>query len=388
MTPRVRSTLVVLVGLAITAWAANRVAQSSELDPTDFIEYWASGAVAVRGGNPYDPAELLPWQRAVEPDRDIALMMWNPPWSLAIYMPLGALPLRWAMLVWVGVQLLSAMAASHLIWRAYGGEWRRSWVAQAVGISFAPVVWMVLFGQNTGLLALGLAGFLYFHKADRPALAGAFAALTALKPHLLAVFGVLLILDVITRRGRIAFASGVAVLAAFFAIALTVNPEVFHQYREAFRDPGAQTVPLDAFVLPVASYWLRMTIAPAQFWVQFVPCVIACLGYAVYRFQQGRRWGWNRELPRIMWVSVIFTPYGGWIFDLTVLLVPVIQASVWVAEARRWRLAAALGFGHLAITAVTLIWIYTLPEFFWVVPAALALYVASWRATHSRSSVG
>jgi hypothetical protein len=191
------------MGLVITAWAADRVAQSSELDPTDFIEYWASGAVAVRGGNPYDPAELLPWQRAVEPDRDIALMMWNPPWSLAIYMPLGTLPLRWAMLVWVGVQLLSAMAACHLIWRAYGGEWRRTWVAQAVGIAFAPVVWMVLFGQNTGLLALGLAGFLYFHKADRPALAGAFAALTALKPHLLAVFGVALIPDVEPRLFRL-----------------------------------------------------------------------------------------------------------------------------------------------------------------------------------------
>jgi hypothetical protein len=178
------------------------------------------------------------------------------------------------------------------------------------------------------------------------------------------------------------------VLAASFAIAFAVNPEVFHQYRAAFRNPGAQTVPLDAFVLPVASYWLRMTIAPYQFWVQFVPCVIACLGYAVYRFQQGRCWDWNRELPRIMWVSVIFTPYGGWVFDLTVLLVPVIQASVWVAKARRRDVAAALGFGHLAITAVTLLWTYTLTEFFWVVPAALVLYASSWRATHSRSFVG
>ena len=386
MSPRVRSTLVLLIGLVTTAWAADQVARSPELmDPNDFIEYWSSGAVAVRGGNPYDPAQLLPWQRIAEPEKDAALMMWNPPWSLAIYMPLGALPLRWAMLIWVGIQLLAALAACHLLWRSYGGKWRLSWVAQLVGISFAPVVWMVLFGQNTGLIALGLAGFLYFHKIDRPALAGAFAALTALKPHLLAVFGVLLVLDAMNRRGRIALASGAAVLAASFAVALAVNPEIFHQYREAVRNPGPQTVPLDGFVLPVASYWLRMLTAPQQFWVQFVPCAIACLGYAAYRIQQGSRWDWTRELPRVIWISVLFTPYGGWIFDLTVLLVPVVQASVWIANAGRRGAWVALGIGHLAITAVSLIWTYTLPEFFWIVPAVFVLYVASWRVTRSGS---
>ncbi len=386
MSPRVRSTLVLLVGLVTTAWAADQVVHSPDLmDPNDFLEYWSSGAVAVRGGNPYDPAELLPWQRIAEPDKDGALMMWNPPWSLAIYMPLGALPLRWAMLIWVGMQLFSAMVACHLLWRAYGGEWRLSWVAQLVGITFAPVVWMVLFGQNTGLIALGLAGFIYFRKSNRPAIAGAFAALTALKPHLLAVFGVLLVLDAMTRRGRIALASGAAVLAASFAIALAVNPDVYEQYRAAIRNPGPQTVPLDGFVLPVASYWLRMLLAPDQFWVQFVPCAIACLGYAAYRFQQGSRWDWTRELPRIVWVSVITTPYGGWIFDLTVLLVPAMQAAAWVANHGRKGAAIALGFAHLGITAVSLIWTYTLPEFFWVVPAVLVLHVAAGRVASDSS---
>jgi hypothetical protein len=278
------------------------------------------------------------------------------------------------------------MAACHLIWRAYGGQWRNAWIAQLAGISFAPVVWMVLFGQNTGLIALGLAGFVYFRKVDRPAIAGAFAALTALKPHLLGVFGVLLVLDAMTRRGRIALASGVAVLAVSLAVALAVNADIVTQYREAIRDPGVHTVPLDGFVLPAASYWLRMTIAPQQFWVQFVPCAIVCLGYAAYRISRGGHWDWTRELPRVVWVSVLFTPYGGWIFDLTVLLVPAIQAGVWVANLGRTAAVLTIGSGHLAITAVSLIWQYTLPGFFWVAPAVLLLSAAAWLLTTSKQS--
>ena len=280
MSQRVRTALVVLVGLGALALAADRVVNSPAfLNPRDFLEYWAAGAAVARGGNPYDPAELLRYQQLADPGRDGAVMMWNPPWALAVYMPLGLLPPRWATLVWIGLQLLAVMAACDLLWRLYGGPGRGRWVAQAVGLSFAPVAWTVLYGQNTGLLLFGLAGFAYFRTADRPALAGACAALTALKPHLLAVFGVLLVLDAVTRRGRVALAAGVAVLAAALGLALLANPDVLAQYRQAVRDPGPDAVPLHEWVLPVASYWLRVALG-AGFWVQFVPCGVACLGYA------------------------------------------------------------------------------------------------------------
>jgi len=52
----------------------------------------------------------------------------------------------------------------------------------------------------------------------------------------------------------------------------------------------------------------------------------------------GGRWDWSAELPAVVCVSMLLTPYGGWIFDLAVLLVPLVRAAVWVVESRRWRL--------------------------------------------------
>ena len=378
MPARLRSALVVLAGLLVVGVAADRVVSAPAfLNPRDFLEYWSAGAVVARGGNPYDPAELLAYQRLAEPDRDAAVMMWNPPWSLAVYVPVGLLPVRWATLAWVGLQLAAVMLACDLLWGVYRGPARLRWVPQLLGLTFAPVVWTVLYGQNTGLLFLGLAGFVHYRAAGKPGRAGACAALTALKPHLLAVFGVLLVLDAITRSGRIALAAGVGTLAAALGVVLVLNPDVVGQFVRTTLHPPPGAVPLTEWVLPVPAYWLRHLLAPDQFWVQFVPCAAACLGFAAWRVRRGDRWGWPAALPVVVWASVLTTPYGGWVFDLTVLLVPVVAAAARLAADRRYATLAGLAAGLLGVTAASLVWAGSLPGFFWVAPAVLVLCVAA-----------
>ncbi|MBY0513794.1 MAG: DUF2029 domain-containing protein, partial [Gemmataceae bacterium] len=381
MNPRVRTAVVAVVGLAVVALVADRLATGpAALKPRDFAEYWSSGAANLRGEDPYDPHVLLTYQRRIDPDREHAVMMWNPPWSLALYMPLAWLSPGWATLLWVALQIVAVGLSCDLLWRTFGGPPRLRWVAHVVGLPFVGAWWTVSFGQNAGLLLLGLAGFAYFRKVDRPALAGAFAALTALKPHLLAVFGVLFVLDAMTRKGRIALATGTAILVASFGLAVLANPDVWPQYRAAVTDPESEAVPLHAWKLPVASYWIRMTLAPEHFAVQFVPCAVACLAFAVYRLKRGAAWDWAAELPVVVWVSVLTTSYGGWIFDLAVLLVPVIWAAVKVARARAWARGVALQLALLAILAVSNLWVFGLHEFYWVAPAVLAVYLlAVWR---------
>jgi hypothetical protein len=372
MSPRLRSLIVLLVGGAAVAVSADAIAARNLLTPRDFLEYWAAGRVNLRGGNPYHPDELLAEQKVADPARDHAVMMWNPPPALAVYMPLGAVGPRWATLLWIGGQLAAVLVACDWLWRVYGGPAHR-WVGAAVAVLFVGTWWLVAYGQNTGLILLGLAGFLHFRRADRPLTAGACAALTALKPHLLACFGVLLIADALTAGGRKALAAGVGMIALALAATVATNPAVIGQFVEAVRHPAEGATPLSEWTLPVPAYWLRMALAPEHFGVQFVPCAVAGIAAFAYRLAAGARFDWSRALPVAVAVSVVVTPYGGWLFDLPVLLVPVIAAVAALVRTRQFALAAALVAGQAIVTAATFAWPGGLHAYWWVAPGVLAL---------------
>lgn len=371
MPQRLRAALVLLVGGAALAFAGDVVANAPGFHiPRDFLEYWSAGRVNLHGGNPYHPAELLSEQQSADPTREHAVMMWNPPPSLAVYAPLGLLGAKWAALVWVCAQLAAVFAGCDLLWRAYCPTHR--WGAAVAALSFVGTWWLVAYGQNTGFLLLGLAGFLHFTPRDKPLGAGACAALTALKPHLLAVFGVLLIADALTRRGRFALGAGVAVLALALGAALATNSQVVTQFVEAVRHPAEGATPLSGWWLPVPGFWLRRWLAPESFWVQFIPCAFACAAFLVCRIRQRAGWSWAQALPLVVAVSVLTTPYGGWVFDLPVLLVPVVWALARLVRAGRFALAVAFVLAQALITAVTLATPGALHAYWWVAPAALA----------------
>jgi hypothetical protein len=241
-----------------------------------------------------------------------------------------------------------------------------------VAASFAGTWWLVTYGQNTGLILLGLAGFLHFRE-KKPVAAGACAALTALKPHLLAVFGVLLVADLFSRRDWKPVAAGVATIACALAAALIANPNAVAQFVEAARHPAEGATPLSEWWLPVPSFWLRKWLAPDKFWVQFIPCALACVGFLAYRIRKGAAWDWRRMLPLVVAMSFLTTPYGGWVFDLPVLLVPVVWAAARFASARNWLLLAAFVVGQAAIARVSFMLGGALHAFWWVAPAALVL---------------
>jgi hypothetical protein len=407
MSQTLRSILVALVGGAALVFVLNRIVDSPDFKfPKDFLEYWASGRLNLRGENPYDAKRLLAEQRTAQPARPDAVMMWNPPPSLAVYMPLGLLPARWASLIWVGLQFAAAMLACLLLWRVYSsvlppplrgrsaegrvggeatspspqpspssGEGKRLWLAALAGLASVGTWWVVAYGQNTGVIVLGLAGFLYFRRREKPLAAGACAALTALKPHLLAGFGVLLIVEALARRGRIALAAGVSVIAVSLVIALAANAAVIEQFAAAVRDPGPEAIPLHAWKLPVPSYWLRVWLDPdhtrEHFWIQFVPCAVACLALVVWRLRAGAAWDWARAMPLVVAVSVLTTPYGGWIFDLPVLLVPVVWCTARLAHSPP--LLVAFLIGQALVTAISFATPGALQNYWWVAPASLAL---------------
>src|SRR5689334_20408564 len=82
--------------------------------PIDFLQVWAAGRLHLAGENPYDPVRMLELQRANRLPDDRASMMWNPPWALALVMPLGALPINAAQVVWLAI-LFASLVGSALL---------------------------------------------------------------------------------------------------------------------------------------------------------------------------------------------------------------------------------------------------------------------------------
>ena len=348
-------------------------------EPRDFVEYWSAARVLSAGGDPYDAAQLLPVQRIAvgDPDLTEVVSLWTPPWTLPLYRPFGFEPFAVARYLWLALQLLLIAVSVELLWRTYGGPLGLSAILpHLLAVGFAPVFWTVFFGQNTGILLLGASGFLYFRTREQPYLAGAFAALTALKPHMLAVFGVVLVLDAVTKSGRKTLAAGVAVIAAGAVAAVAMNPDIFDQFLAALRKPRTpEAVPLSEWQVPLLSYHVRLAVDGEAFWVQFVPCLLGCAAAVPYYWLRRRNWDWRAELPRLVLASAVLAPYGGWMFDLTVLLVPVVAGGLAMAksEVGLVRMGFAAGFAALFLGGIRL---QKLHEFLWFAPAVAGLWAA------------
>jgi hypothetical protein len=325
-----------IVGVVLaSAWLFEQLFLGPFVVPVDFAEYWAAGYLNVNRQDPYSGANVLAVQRSLGWDTT-AIMMWNPPWALTLVMPLGLLPFQVAHGLWLILSFSLVMLSADLLWRGFGGEPRMRWVAQLLALTFGPTVFLIGTAQITAFVLVGLAGFVYFAKHDRPLLAGACAALTAVKPHLLSLFALWLLLDA-TRSafGRKVIIGGVLV-GVFACVPPTLaNPDVWSQYWEATH--GSST---DAhhhysdWTPPLVGWWLRQAMPGQPFLVQWLSLVFAVVGFFAW-WVVNRRRPMPREacVPWFVGLSLLVAPYGAWTFDLVLLLVPVLAVAVCVTKA-------------------------------------------------------
>jgi hypothetical protein len=397
---RIAGGLIVIV--ALLGWSATRLSNDpSSLPIRDFVEYYSAGSVYLAGGNPYSGPELVEVQRRVlnKPELDDATMMWNPPWVFAVVAPFAALPVGVAHKLWLLVQILCVFGSVWMLWSVYGGPKGKEWIGWVAAATFPPVLFVVWWGQIGGLVLLGLAGYLYFGTRNRPWIAGLFAALTAIKPHLLFAVGLALVLDaLVSKAGRKVVLAGAAAVLAAAVAAWAVHPGIYDLYRSAgWESSSSVNVSPKDWVQPLISYWLRVAIDPSRFGIQFVPTAIVAVGVVVYWWLRRKGWDWKVDMPRLIFASVIACAYGAWLFDLVVLLVPVVQA-VTAMESRPARnralligyalvMALAVFFPTLALTPLTGVKV-GLQYYVWFAPAILGFYVAARRLARPYNAPG
>lgn len=342
---------------------------------TDYVEYASAARLLLAGDNPYDASQLLPLERSAGWADPKADMMWNPPWVFPVVLPTGAVPWNAGLLGWVAAQFVAVVVSAVLTWRLAGGPPRLIWVAVAAALLFAPTFFLLRLGQISGFLLLGLAGFASALRAGRPALAGAAAALTAIKPHLLLPFAVLLVCDAcVSRATRRAVLAGGVVLALAAAFSMLWNPDVWRQYVEAVRAPGDEFhhAPSD-WDPPILAGKLARAVGGGMA-VQMLPSVLTTLALVGYWWAKRRAWDWPAELPRVVVLSLLTTGYGAWGFDVVVLLLPLVQAAAWLAaDPRREVLAMPPLAVYVLFNCGILMGFF--PPIWWT-PAFAAMYFA------------
>src|SRR5580700_8777023 len=93
----------VAVGIVVALLAGvsqlNRLFQGALNAPVDFAAFWAAGHLTAEGKNPYSGDQLRDAQAAVGLT-DLAVIAWNPPWTLTFLMPFGTVSFRTAYGFW------------------------------------------------------------------------------------------------------------------------------------------------------------------------------------------------------------------------------------------------------------------------------------------------
>ncbi len=287
----------------------------------DFVEYWASGRLNFTGGDPYNSNQMIKLEQSVGWNENEVLMMWTPPWSLPFGMLFGLFSYSFSRMLWFLIQIFIFFACAIVLWRTYGGEKRHEWMAWIAMLGFGPVLQTLKLGQVTVLVLLGSVGFLYFLQKDQDYIAGLFASMVLIKPHLLYLFVLAVIFwSIAQRRFKVLIGFAAAIVFATL-IAWIFNPSLFTDYIRA-----VQTYPPEDWITATLGTPLRYLFGTDKFYLQFVPPVFGVIWFLVFWIKRYKTWEWKAYLPLLILVSMVTSAYG-WAFDVAVCVWAAIQIT-------------------------------------------------------------
>ena len=363
---RVLAAAAVLIGgFALVGWILSKTDSAGK---RDFISYWAAGQLLRQHANPYDAEAVFRLEKAAGWTGDKPLVMRNPPFALALAIPLGWFSPTSGAVLWSMLMVAALMISVRILWIMHGRPPDRLHLLAYV---FAPALSCMQLGQTSAFVLLGLVLFLHLH-SRRPFLTGLAFPLFFLKPHLLLAFGLVLLIWVVYTRSHVILLGAVSATAVLLAIALWFDPRVFSHYL-----PVLHTAESEIGWIPTLSTMLRLLLFRNAAWSQWLPAICICAWSLLYYRRHSEEWSWSRHGLLLLMASVWSAPYY-WFTDETVL-VPAVLRAVYLNAERTWRLMA-----FAAIDAVPLLMIgfnLQLNEgwYIWTSSAWLAWYLWATR---------
>lgn len=289
----------------------------------DYVEYWAAGRLNIARENPYDPAQLLPLQVAAGRTVGVPVMMWNPPWMLALVMPFSLLNFQFSRSLWFLFNLFLIVWSSDSSWKLYGGRKNLRWISLIIVFTYPDVLRGVLaVGQTGSLIFIGVVGFLFFLNQRKEVLAGFFLSLLSIKPHILLIFGLaVLIWTVDNRKWKILLGCAASLFLSSI-VAWIINPSVFNQYVYAINN-----YPPVNWEVSTLGGFLRRKIDFTRAWLQFIPSLLGISWLIYYWLRNRNDWDWIDKTPLLLLVSFVTMAYG-WPGDQIASLIAIIQIAV------------------------------------------------------------
>ena len=303
-----------------------RVQMEAELNVEDFIMYWSSGRILLKGQNPYSPENLLGVQKSVGWSRDIPLQTFNPPWGLAIILPFAWDTYINAKIAWLFFHLFLLFMSAFLLWRMFNGA-GSVLLAFLVVFCFPPTLIYLKRGQISSLILLGVILFLFFQRRKQDFLAGIATTLVAIKPHVACLFWLPLFLWGLSCRRFFVFlgmASGLLVLSS---ISVAFDPGIFEHYRTIF----SQNSPMLFLATPTLGGHLRNVFGLEKEYLQVFPFFLGLVWVFWHWWRKKENWDWEMEFPLILAISLVASSYI-WISDYILFFPAILQAVSWISH--------------------------------------------------------
>jgi len=342
----------------------------------DFVRHWASGYIFFTHGDPYSPTQIQVLQDQVTAPylkAEVITPNYVPPWTMLLLGVFGQINYPTSRLIWLIFNIFLLLLSIEMIWKFYSGPKKYKWLGLVIGFSFGPSIAVLEKGQTTCLVLLGIVGFIYFIEFKPNFwIAGMFSALITVKPQLLYLFWIALLLWSFKQRSFIVIFSCGLTLLALSVATLLIDPHAFEKYYQA-----VLKYPPTLFATPTIGGFLRYyLIGINKFWPQFIPVGIGLIWCIYHWFKNKEDWHWTTEAPMLIFASIILSSYC-WTYDMVLLVVPVLQAWIWLISGWKGLYSVVLSLTHFLINFIDLFLHRYLDDFWfvWFAPATLIWYL-------------
>jgi hypothetical protein len=182
--------LLIILGLIIIALLAGYFIASSQnfykTQGKDFFALWLAPKLLLLGKNPYNPTDWIPAYEKFGANWVMDQGYLYPLPLAVMLIPLGALSVESAAVIWIALGILAVLLTTYLILSMHKNNWKYSQIIPIViGIFlFRSVVETLRLGQLDWLILVFLAVGLIFWEKQHWLLGGIMFALTALKPQI------------------------------------------------------------------------------------------------------------------------------------------------------------------------------------------------------------